>query len=194
MSREPEGQGREGAAHPVRRAPAASEPWASLRPRQGSFPATCHVEEGLFLHLPSFPSAAVPLLSSISTPPSPLQSISCGWGNSGPVVGPFGIGRNVKAYLEQRLRGLRKTSPHFPLHLHLSGLWAAQVIRPGQPVASAQLVLRCQRQGHPLVHPIWPLLFATGWQLLEKIHPGQWRQPRGRRSTERGDNGVRPGL
>ena len=127
-------------------------------------------------------------------PPSPLQSISCGWSSSGPVVGPFGIGRNVQAYLEQKLRGLRKTSLHFPLHLHLSGLWAAQVLRPGQPVASAQLVLRCQHQGRPSVHPIWPLLFAPDWQLLEKIHPGQWRQPRGRRRTERGDNGVRTGL
>ena len=76
-------------------------------------------------------------------PPSPLQSISCGWSSSGPVVGRFGIGGNVEAYLEQKLRGLRKTSLHFLSHLHLSGLWAAQVLRPGQPVASAQLVLRC---------------------------------------------------
>ena len=120
-------------------------PWASLRPRQGSFPATSHTEEGLLLHLPSFLSAAVPLLSSISnptpTPASPLQSLSCGWSSSGPVVGPFGVGGNVEAYLEQRVCGLRKTSPHFPSHLHLSGLWATQVTRPacGLRTARAQM-------------------------------------------------------
>ena len=70
------------------------------------------------------PSYLLLFLFSISnptpTPASPLQSLSCGWSSSGPVVGPFGVGGNVEAYLEQRL------CPHFPSHLHLSGLWATR--------------------------------------------------------------------
>lgn len=194
MSRgEPEEQGREGTIRPVERAPAASA--------LGLTQTQTRLISSHFSHrrgpAPAFTFLPICCCSSSlsATPPaSPLQSLSCGWSSSGAVVGPFGVGGNIEAYSEQRLCGLRKTSPHFPSHLHLSGLWAAQVIRPRQPVASTQLVLRCQHQGRPSVHPIWPLLFAPGWQLLEKIHPGQWRQPRGRRCTERGDNGVSTGL
>ncbi|CAI9160653.1 unnamed protein product [Rangifer tarandus platyrhynchus] len=89
------------------------------------------------IYLPSY--LLLFLFSPLSATPhpapalaSPFQSLSCGWSSSGPVIGPFGVGGNVEAYLEQRLCGLRKISPHFPSHLHLSGLWAAQGIRPGQ--------------------------------------------------------------
>lgn len=169
------------AAHPVRRAGILGL-GAPLRPRQGSFPATCHVEEGLSLHLPSFPSAAVPLLSSISTPPGPCKASAVDGVTLG-LVGPLSMGGMSKLpSWEQRLSGLRRQA-HISLASISVGMGRPGASRPGQPVASAAWS-QCWRQGHPLVHPIWPLLFA-GLAAVGKDPPGQWRQPR-RRSTERG--------
>lgn len=97
------------------------------------------------------------------------------------VSAPKPIRGNFKAYLEQRLRGVRKTSPHFCSHLHLSGLWAAQVISPSQPVASAQLMLRYQSQGHPSVHShlasaVCSRLAALGEDPLRTVEAAQRKE------------------